>query len=78
MRTDMERHAMTLDVFIKLLRSHLAALQSSAWPEPHDISNGPAIFLDAAETRELLAELDRLSPVAAADTELHQPATDRR
>jgi hypothetical protein len=48
---------MTLDLLLKLLRSHLAALQSSAWPRPHGPSNGPAFYLDAADTTALLAEL---------------------
>jgi hypothetical protein len=47
---------MTLDLLLKLLRSHLAALQS-AWPRPHGPSNGPAFYLDAADTTALLTEL---------------------
>jgi hypothetical protein len=35
---------MTLYLLLKLLRSHLAALQSSAWPSPHGTSNGPALI----------------------------------
>lgn len=57
---------MTLDVFLRLLQTHLAALQSNAWPEPHDAANGPAFFLDADETRELLAELTRMKTELAA------------
>ena len=48
---------MTLDLLLKLLRSHLAALQSSSWPRPHGPSNGPALYLDAADTNALLTEL---------------------
>ncbi len=59
---------MTVDLLIDLLRSHLAALQSNAWPRPHGVSNGPALFLDADDTRALideLASMRRLSPAAA-------------
>jgi hypothetical protein len=48
---------MTLDLLLKLLRTHLAALQSSAWPRPHGPANGPAFYLDAADTRALITEL---------------------
>ena len=48
---------MTLDLLLKLLRCHLAALQSTAWPRPHGPSNGPAIYLDAADTSALITEL---------------------
>lgn len=48
---------MTLDLLLKLLRCHLAALQSTAWPRPHEPSNGPAIYLDAADTSALITEL---------------------
>jgi hypothetical protein len=51
---------MTLDLLLRLLRSHLAALQSTAWPPPHGASNGPALFLDAAETSALIGELTGL------------------
>ncbi|MGE5245877.1 MAG: hypothetical protein ACM3SQ_16770 [Betaproteobacteria bacterium] len=51
---------MTLDLFLNLLRAHLAALQSSTWPEPHGPSCGPALYLDAADTRRLIAELTQL------------------
>ena len=48
---------MTLDLLLKLLRTHLVALQSPAWPRPHGVSNGPALYLDAADTRALITEL---------------------
>jgi hypothetical protein len=48
---------MTLDLLLKLLRCHLAALQSNAWPRPHGPSNGPALYLDAADTSALITEL---------------------
>lgn len=48
---------MTLDLLLKLLRCHLAALQSNAWTRPHGPSNGPAIYLDAADTSALITEL---------------------
>jgi hypothetical protein len=48
---------MTIDLLLKLLRSHLAALQSSAWPCPYGPSDGPAIYLDAADTKALIKEL---------------------
>jgi hypothetical protein len=48
---------MTLDLLLKLLRYHLAALQSTGWPRPHGPSNGPAIYLDAADTSALITEL---------------------
>jgi hypothetical protein len=51
---------MTIDHFIKELHAHLAALESPVWPEPHNASNGPALFLDAADTRELIELLERL------------------
>lgn len=51
---------MKLDQFVDLLRAHLAALQSSAWPKPSGPLTGPALFLDHADTEELIALLERL------------------
>jgi hypothetical protein len=51
---------MKVDMLIDLLRSHLAALESPVWPAPHDASNGPVFFLDAGDTRELIAALTKL------------------
>ena len=51
---------MTLDLLLELLRSHLAALRSSGWPHPHGPSNGPALYLDAADTSALITELARI------------------
>ena len=65
---------MTLDTFLKILHAHLAALESSAWPVPHNVSNGPALFLDAADTRELIAELTRLAQHPAALPARPQPS----
>jgi hypothetical protein len=48
---------MTLDLLLKLLRCHSAALQSSAWPRPHGPSKGPALYLDAADTGAPITEL---------------------
>jgi hypothetical protein len=48
---------MTLDLLLKLLRTHWVALQSPAWPRPHGVSNGPALYLDAADTSALITEL---------------------
>jgi hypothetical protein len=45
---------MTLDAFIDVLRMHAAGLRSGAW------SSGPALYLDAADTDALLAELVRM------------------
>jgi len=60
---------MTLDVFLKVLQTHRAALQSSAWPRPHGPSTGPALYLDAADTQALIAELTRLKD--------HKPSPSR-
>jgi hypothetical protein len=46
---------MTLDLLRELLQAHLAALESPMWPRPHGVSSGPALYLDAAETRALIA-----------------------
>jgi hypothetical protein len=51
---------MTIDLFLRMLQSHLRALQSPVWPHPHSASNGPALFLDADDTRALIDELTRL------------------
>ncbi len=51
---------MTLDIFLRMLQSHLAALRSSQWPRPHGSSNGHAFFLDEDDTLELIAELTRV------------------
>lgn len=51
---------MTVDLFIRMLQSHLTALDSSLWPQPHGPSNGPALFLDADDTRALIDELTRI------------------
>jgi hypothetical protein len=51
---------MTVDLFLRMLQSHLTALESSLWPAPHGPSNGPALFLDADDTRALIAELTRI------------------
>jgi hypothetical protein len=59
---------MTLDVFIRMLQSHLAALNSNEWPQPHGPVNGPAFFLDEEDTRALIAELTRVRDQAAAGT----------
>ncbi len=48
---------MTLERLLDLLRGHLAALQSPTWPRPHGPSNGPAFYLDVADTSALIAEL---------------------
>jgi hypothetical protein len=52
--------SITLDLLLTMLRCHLAALQSSAWSEDGSLSNGPALFLDEADTQAAIAELHRL------------------
>jgi hypothetical protein len=51
---------MTVDLFIQILHTHLSALESPAWPRPHNLSSGPALFLDVDDTRALIEELTRL------------------
>ena len=69
------RPEMTLNLLADLLRGHLAALQSSAWPQPQGASSGPALYLDAAETQALIAELARvqrqLAAARASEAEFH-------
>jgi hypothetical protein len=66
---------MTLDVFIRMLQAHLAALRSPFWLHPHDVGNGPALFLDVADTKALLAELIRVRERAARRSTANDPAT---
>jgi hypothetical protein len=51
---------MTVEVFVEILRCHLAALRSSAWPRPGNSSTGPALYLDEADTQAAITELTRL------------------
>jgi hypothetical protein len=60
---------MTLDILLDVLGAHLAALQSSGWPQPSGPSLGPAIYLDEADTQALLAELTRLKHSPHVSTE---------
>ena len=64
---------MTLDLFIQILHTHLAALESSAWPKPHNRINGPALFLDIADTKALIDELARVKAESLASSDLHGP-----
>lgn len=57
---------MTLDGLLELLHTHSVALQSSTWPRPHGPFSGPALYLDLADTRALIAELTRLTSELAA------------
>lgn len=60
---------MTVELFIEVLRSHLAALQSSVWPKPHGASTGPALYLDIADTRALITALTQSPHVEAQRAE---------
>ena len=57
---------MTIAALEDLLRAHLAALRSSAWPPPHGSAGGPVIYLDRADTEVLIAQLARLQDKLAA------------
>lgn len=52
---------MTIELLLNVLGTHLAALNSSTWSKPGS-SPGPALYLDAADTHALIAELTRLQP----------------
>jgi hypothetical protein len=52
--------SITLELLLTMLRCHLAAVQSSAWSQDGSLSNGPALYLDEADTRAAIAELRRL------------------
>jgi hypothetical protein len=60
---------MTIAALEDLLRAHLAALRSSAWPTPHGPAGGPVIYLDRADTETLIAQLARLQDKLAAARE---------
>ena len=59
---------MTLDMFIRVLRAHQAALSSTSWPQPHGTSNGPALYLDGEDTQALIEQLTKAREELAART----------
>jgi hypothetical protein len=69
---------MTLDLFIRMLQSHLTALESPLWPQPHGPSTGPAFFLDADDTRALIDELTRIRDEHRANTPTAAPGSKSR
>jgi hypothetical protein len=54
-----------LDFLLSQLRTHLAALRSSAWSRGGEAS-GPILYLDIADTEAMIAEFTRLKAQRAA------------